>query len=77
MANPLVSLCVAMFPFHQELMDFWFSCISFVFVQFATNLKEVLDNWNIGTILWLRRYVGPVCAQVAQPCVTRNLSVYP
>ena len=53
------------------------SYISFVFVQFATNLKEVLDNWNIGTILWLRRYVEPVSVQAAQPCVTRNPSVYP
>ena len=24
-------------------------------IQFATNLKEVLDNWNICTALWLRR----------------------
>ncbi len=26
-------------------------------VQFATNMKEILDNWNICTALWLRRYV--------------------
>lgn len=27
-----------------------------VIVQFATSMKEVLDNWNINTVLWLRRY---------------------
>ena len=27
-----------------------------VIVQFATSMKEVLDNWNINTALWLRRY---------------------
>lgn len=26
-------------------------------LEFATNLKEVLDNWNICTALWLRRIV--------------------
>jgi len=26
-------------------------------LEFATNLKEVLDNWNICTVLWLRRVV--------------------
>ena len=77
MINSLVSLCVAMFCFHRELMGIWSSYISFVFVQFATNLKEVLDNWNIGTILWLRRYVEPVSVQAAQPWVTTNLSVHP
>nr|XP_058944698.1 lysophospholipid acyltransferase 6-like isoform X2 [Pocillopora verrucosa] len=26
-------------------------------IEFATSLKEVLDNWNICTVLWLRRIV--------------------
>ncbi|PFX28212.1 Membrane-bound O-acyltransferase domain-containing protein 2 [Stylophora pistillata] len=26
-------------------------------IEFGTSLKEVLDNWNIGTVLWLRKIV--------------------
>ena len=29
--------------------------VFFPFVQFATNIKMVCDNWNISTALWLRR----------------------
>ena len=32
-----------------------FPFVFFPFVQFASNIKMVCDNWNISTALWLRR----------------------
>ena len=57
-----VRLCVYVLFFLSKLLDFFLGFLPFspfpsLFFQFATSLKEVLDNWNICTVLWLRRYV--------------------
>ena len=53
-------VCVCSFFFVQTIGFFGgflpFSPFPSLFFQFATSLKEVLDNWNICTVLWLRRY---------------------
>ena len=55
-------VCVCSFFFFVQTIGFFggflpFSPFPSLFFQFATSLKEVLDNWNICTVLWLRRYV--------------------
>ena len=57
-----VRLCVCSFFSLSKIIGFYLGFLPFspfpsLFFQFATSLKEVLDNWNICTVLWLRRYV--------------------
>ena len=48
------------YVFLCKILGFYPQCYTFpmplcCFTQFATNMKQVLDNWNICTVLWLRR----------------------
>ena len=48
------------YVFLCKILGFYPQCYTFpmplcCFTQFATSMKQVLDNWNICTVLWLRR----------------------